>query len=359
MLRGMQVPAQAVTQDRSQTRTIGFGVAEYVLRLIFFAAVPFAVVVLASLVPMTGALVNIVLALGAFFFGELLQEHAQKRGWIGRVLRRQLAFEAYYRTQPPKPFLYYVFYPFLFPYWLVVREARREAWLFKGYTIVTFVIVATTGSVRYFTVYRPELGPKQFLVTFGIGLVVESLAVLMLLMPMTTSVVALHQKKEHKRLVALLAVGLVSGAVALGILAHRHRSFPSLETRERVAQRTLAVPNQAKKAQVDALKAAWRARKEKRWGREDDGTLSGPALDDARTALTKFYREDEASAFELWTTARKDKAPMMILFAEGPRRGRPVFLGMQPDGTLVEKPRDIPKAARAVMRTAGDLAGDL
>ncbi len=69
---------------------------------------------------------------------------------------------------------------------------------------------------------------------------------------------ALHRKKEHKRLVALLAVGLVSGAVA----RHPRTSspnLPSLETRERVAQRTLAVPKPGKKAQVDALKAAWKA----------------------------------------------------------------------------------------------------
>ncbi len=104
---------------------------------------------------MTSALVNIVLALGAFFFGELLQERRRSAAGSGRVLRRQLAFEAYYRTQPPKPFLYYVFYPFLFPYWLVVREARRGR---PGSARATrsplpFRIAAITGSVRYFTAH--------------------------------------------------------------------------------------------------------------------------------------------------------------------------------------------------------------
>ncbi|MCL2723679.1 MAG: hypothetical protein FWD69_04495 [Polyangiaceae bacterium] len=328
---------------------------EYVLQLAFFAAVPFVVVVLASLVPMIGAIANIVLALVTFFFGEVLRTHAQRRGWVGRVLRRQLAFEAYYREKAPKPFLYYVFYPLLFPYWLTVREARREAWLFKGYTIVTFIVLAIAGVYRYFTAYRPELGLRPFLVAFGVGVVVETVAVLMLLMPMTTSIVAHHQKKQRRHLFALLAVGLVSAAIAATMLARRHRSFPSLETRERVLQRTLAVPARAKKAQMDALSVAWKARKEKRWGREDDGTLAGPALDDARAALNEFYRPDEANAFELWTSARKEKPMLMVIFAEGPRKGRPVFLGMQPDGTLVERVRDIPKPARVVMRTAGDL----
>jgi hypothetical protein len=44
----------------------------------------------------------------------------------------------------------------------------------------------------------------------------------------------------------------------------------------------------------------------------------------------------------------------MLLYSEGPRRGRPVYLAMHPDGTLVEKVADIPKPARKMMRTVGD-----
>ena len=72
-------------------------VLEYALRVAFFAFVPFGVVLLAMLVPMGAAIVNMILALGAFFFGEVLVGAAERRPWLRRVLRRQLAFEAFYR----------------------------------------------------------------------------------------------------------------------------------------------------------------------------------------------------------------------------------------------------------------------
>ena len=121
---------------------------EYALRIAFFLFVPFGVVLLAMLVPMGAAIVQMILALTAFFLGEVLVGAAEKRRWLKRVLRRQLAFEAYYREHSPRPFLYYMFYPVLFPYWLWVKEARREFWLFKGYTIVTLALVSATGIYR-------------------------------------------------------------------------------------------------------------------------------------------------------------------------------------------------------------------
>ena len=328
--------------------------AEYALRLAFFAAVPFAIVILASLVPMTAALVNIVLALGAFFFGEVLRKHAQERGWLGKVLRRQLAFEEYYRERPPKPFVYYLFYPLLFPYWLSVAEARREFWLFKGYTVVTFVVAVIAGAYRYFAVYQPEIAFKWFLVSFGIGLAIEALAVITFLMPITTTVVALHQRGQHGRLVLLLVVGLLSAGGAITVMALRHRTFPSLETRQRVSKRTAARLKLAEAVGDEALRAAWKARRVAGYERDRDGTMDGAPLDVAREKLQKFYRPDEAAAFELWTTAKGDKSPMMVLYAEGPRRGRPVFRAMRPDGTVITRAKELPKAALKVMRTVGE-----
>ncbi len=341
--------------DRSSSGRRLAEAAEYALRLVFFAAVPFGIVILASLVPMTAAIVNIVLALSAFFFGEMLREHAQRRGWLGKVLRRQLAFEEYYRERPPKPFAYYVFYPLLFPYWLVVREARREFWLFKGYTIVTFVIAVVAGAYRYVAVYQPEIGFRVFLMSFGIGLAIEALAVITFLMPIATTVVALHQKAQHGRLVVLLVVGLVSAAGAVTVMAMRHRTYPSLETRQRVSKRTFARLKQAEATGDDALRAAWKARRVSGYERESDGTMDGAPLVVARAHLEPFYRPDEAAAFELWTTAKGDKSPMMVLYAEGPRKGKPVFRAMRGDGTVVTRAKELPKAALKVMRTVGDL----
>ncbi|MFO0739400.1 MAG: hypothetical protein U0270_26115 [Labilithrix sp.] len=333
-------------------------VLEYVLRLAFFAFVPFMVVLLAMLVPMGAAIANMVLALGAFFFGEVLVGAAERRPWLKRVLRRQLAFEAYYRENPPRPFLYYVFYPFLMPYWLAVAPARREFLLFKGYTLVTLIVVSISGVYRYFYVYQPQIGLRRFLVSFSIGLVIETLAVMMLIMPMTTSVVALHRKRQPRRLMALLSVGLLSAAIAAGVMIHRHRSFPSLETRQRINDRAAIEPVTSRIVLQRALQRAWEVRKKgsrDQWERETDGTVQGVPLEEARANLLSFYRPDEASAFELWTTARKERPGLMIIFAEGRKKGRPVWLGMRWDGTIIDKAVDVPKTARVAMRTAGEL----
>ncbi|MDB4946150.1 MAG: hypothetical protein JWP97_5684 [Labilithrix sp.] len=339
---------------REHPETAG-DIVEYLFRVAFFAAAPFGIVVLASLVPMTAAIANIVLALLAFFFGEVLRKHAERRGWLGRILRRQLAFEAYYRERAPQPFIYYVFYPLLFPYWLTVREARRELWLFKGYTFLTFGVALVSGVHRYLVDYQPDIGFRTFVVSFAIGLGIEALAVIMFLMPITTTVVALHKKAQHGRLVLLLVTALVSAGYAVTVLALRHRTFPSLETRQRVAERSKAQRKKAEATMDTALRSAWQARRLHGLERDSDGTVDGAPLDVAREKLATFYRPDEASAFELWATARADRSPLMVLYAEGPRHGRPVFRAMRPDGTIVARGRDLPKSALAVMRTVGDL----
>src|SRR4051812_48230179 len=65
-------------------------ILEYMLRVAFFAAVPCVVVLLALLVPMGAAILNMMLALAAFFFGEMLRGASEKRPWLQRVFRRQL-----------------------------------------------------------------------------------------------------------------------------------------------------------------------------------------------------------------------------------------------------------------------------
>lgn len=332
---------------------------EYVARIAFFALVPFGVVLLSMLVPMGAALAQMLLALGAFFLGEVLVGAAHERPWLRRMLRRQLAFEAFYRQHPPRPFVYYVFYPLLFPYWLFMnREARREFWLFKGYTIIAIVAISAAGVYRWFYVYQPELGAKHFVAAFLVQLAIETLAVMLLIMPMTTSVVALHQKRHHGRLIALLLVGLLSAAVAAGYLHLRHRTFPSLETRQRVVARNAVNRVRSKAAMEHALTRAWQIRRQgtrDQWERDTDGTLLGVPLDQARDVLEEYFRDDEAGAFELWTTSRRERPAMMVLFAEGRRKGNPVWLGMRSDGTVVDRITEIPKSARRAMRSAGEL----
>lgn len=327
---------------------------EYALRVAFFALAPFVVVVAATLVPMTGTFINIGILLGVFLFAEAVRRKAESRPWLARVLRRQLAFEEFYRGRPPRHFLYYAAYPLVIPYALFQRDARRELFLFKGYGAFGLVIILLTGCFRFLTSYLPELRLRDFFGTFVVTILIETIVALSLLLPICTSVVALHQRRQRGRLVALLFVGLVSACIAVGTFAVRRRAFPSLETRSRVAKRTAAAPVAARAAMDLALRAAWDSRLQHEWERDDDGTVNGAPLAAARAALEPFYRADEAAAFELWTTARKTRPRLMIVFAEGPRRGKPVFLGMRSDGLVVADVHAIPREGRRAMRTAGD-----
>lgn len=329
---------------------------EYLLRLAFFAAVPFLLVLAAALLPMLGAIITMVIGLVGVFFSELMLRAAERYPWLKSVLGQPLQFDAYYRAHPPKPFVYYVFYPLLFPYWLAVPKARREFLLYRGYTFFTVTLLVAMGAFRYFTVYQPELGFKPFILAFLIGLVFESLAVFVFVIPMTTSVVTLHQRKQNKRLIFMLVVGLLSASISGAVLYNRRHAFPSLETRHRIVQRTRAVPTRALDTQEKALRLAWNTRRAKgeAWGREEDGNVVGEPLEHAREALASFYRDDEAAAFELWTTGRRERHQLMVLYAHAHRKGKPIFLAMRADGTRVEKLADIPKPARKVMRTSGD-----
>ena len=121
-------------------------VLDFVMRLVYFAAAPFLVVFAAALFPVSGAVLQLALALGVFFLAESVRGLAARSRAVRYVVSGQLEFEEFYRAHPPRPFLYYVFYPLLFPYWLVVRDARREFWIYKGYSIATFLwLIGATG----------------------------------------------------------------------------------------------------------------------------------------------------------------------------------------------------------------------
>src|SRR5437870_746305 len=135
-----EAPRSMSEAPRSKAIAVPLAVFDFALRLAFFALAPAMIVAIWFMIPITGALVNIALALVVFFAGEWVRGLSDKHGFVGKILKRQLAFEEYYRSRKPRPFAYYVFYPLLFPYWLLNKEARREFLLFKGYTILSFGI---------------------------------------------------------------------------------------------------------------------------------------------------------------------------------------------------------------------------
>jgi hypothetical protein len=131
------------------------------LRLAFSSAAPFAIISLAALFPVTGALVQVGLALGALLAGEAVRRLAARSRVAAFAFSSQLEFKAYYRAHPPRPFLYYVFYPALFPCWLVACEARDEFLLFKGYTLVSFLLLLASLGLQYIRSFPPELSENS------------------------------------------------------------------------------------------------------------------------------------------------------------------------------------------------------
>src|SRR6478609_2185498 len=107
-----------MTKDRSTLLTSPLSLADFLARLAFFACAPIAIVLLAELFPVRGALVDVGLALLVFLLGEAPRRRAARFRPIALLLREALAFESYYRERKPRRFSYYVAYPLLFPYWL-------------------------------------------------------------------------------------------------------------------------------------------------------------------------------------------------------------------------------------------------
>jgi hypothetical protein len=303
-------------------------VLDFLARFAFFLVAPAAVGAVGFIMPITGAIVNIALALAVFFAGESVRRLADKRGFIGAMLRKQLAFEQYYRDHPARPFLYYVFYPLLFPYWLTNREARREFLLFKGYTLGSFAILIGMAVYGYFSRWYPELGVARYLPTLAITIVAEAATVLTLLMPLTTTVVTYHLRRQHGRLVALLVAGAVSIGAFVVAVETRRDPIVSFETRSRLELRTNREAKLAKAVQLKALHAAWTDVKKNPAVIDPDGKITGEPLDRVRKILDDgIYKKDESYAFDLWASP-PNKPKAIILYYQAWRGRRTVWVGL-------------------------------
>ena len=327
---------------------------DFTLRLAFFAVAPPLIVLLTALFPMGGAIVNVGLALVFFLFAEAVRGRASRGGRFSAFLQLQLRFDAYYRETPPKPFVYYLFYPFLFPYWLSVKAARREFWMFKGYTLLSIAVLLVTTTVQYVRYWPPELGLRDYAPIVGVTLLLEAFVVLSLLMPISTTVITYHIQKRRILLLALLVVGVGSTSWEIVKLVVRRDPIVSVATRYRLQRRTDLAKDKAKKAQHAALVAALPlvvAGKSKLV--EGDGKVEGEPLDRAHDALHAFYKSDEAFAFDLWASPRKNPS-ILVLYVES-YRGRPaIWLAVDAKGHDVREVKKLPKGALESMKRASD-----
>jgi hypothetical protein len=329
--------------------------ADFLLRLAFFAFAPVGIVLAAELFPVRGALIDVGLALAVFVAGEAARSLATRSRVLSVVMKEALAFEVYYRAKPPRPFLYYFFYPFLFPYWLSNREARHEFLMFRGYTLGSLAILIVSLAWQYHRDWLPELGLTKFLPAVALALAVETLLVLALLMPIATTVVWYHASFRRRRLVALLVTGLISSAI-VGYRLWSHRDpIVSYLARKRVAWRTAAARKPAHAALLEGVMTAWRDMYRERAtneGVEEDGKVEGVPLADARVALQKFYKPDEAFAFDLWASPKR-RPHMIVLYSEArPGRG-PIWVALR-DGLEVRGHDALPHGALVALREAAD-----
>lgn len=340
-------------KDRSTLITSPLSMADFVSRLVFFALAPFAIVLAAELFPVRGALIDVALALLVFILGETPRRYASRFRPLQMVLREALAFEGYYRETRPRRFAYYLLYPLLFPYWLWNRDARREFWMFRGYTLGSFAILIVSLAWQYWSSWRPELGFLDFLPAVLVSLAVETLLVLSFLMPIATTVVWYHGSFRRRRLIALLLVGVASTGVAMSRVMSKRDPIVSYLTRERVRLRTTAKRRSAHHALQHAVEVAWND-VAKTPHVEADGKVVGKPLDDARAALEQFYKHDEAFAFDLWASPRSHPR-VLVLYAQS-RRKRPAIWVALKDGGELRDPKQLPPGAFLAMRAAADTA---
>jgi hypothetical protein len=335
---------------RSTLMTSPMSQLDFAARLAFFALAPLAIVPVAMLFPVTGTLVSVGIALTVILAGESMRRLAGKSKWVKRFIARELAMEEHYQRRPPKRFLYYVFYPLLFPYWLINADARKEFWFYKGYTLVGVAVLVGSSVLQYFLRWPPELGFRQFLPVLAISLVVEAFLVLSLLMPIVTTVVWLHKSYRRGRLLALLIAALLSTSVALVRVLQKRDPIVSFSSRYRVRERSAAAPAKARMAQLAALQIAWKELHDHPRSVEGDGKVEGEPLELARTTLERFYRPDESYAFDLWASPRRSPR-VLVLFFEARQRKPAIWIALV-NGKEVTDPQQLPAGAFAAMKQA-------
>ncbi len=330
--------------------------ADFAARIAFFAIAPFCVFILATVFPVAATLVNLGLCLAVVGFADLVRSAQRRVPFLASVLTGPLEFERYYRLHPPKPFAYYIFYPFLFPYWLAVDVARREFFLYKTVNLVSFAFLGGTAVYEYFAYFKPQLGLRECLLVLAVSALCEIVTVMLMLMPLATSLVKYRLAGHRGRLATLLVVGAVSVVIAIFAIERRRDPVVSWAARERLILRTKADKPHARAAQVAATKAAWAVIPKHPDDNVDrDGKLVGDAIDHAHEALKKFYKSDEAQAFDGWVShGKKGAAGMLVLYVEAHGKKPAMFVALDRAGHEVKDVKKLPKGALDAMRLAAD-----
>ncbi len=322
--------------------------ADFALRFAFFAIVPFLATWISALFPMTAVLVNVAITLAIFATAEAIRERAERSPLLARVVKRHLAFEAHYRENPPRQFLFYVFYPLLLPYVLFRADMRKELWLYRGFTGGGVGILIAAAGLDYWRNWLPHLGFGEFLFTWMLLFGVQTLCIFLFLLPIATTVVKLHAERRFKALWVLFGTAALSVTVAVVGIEHRHGHLVSWVTTQRVRLRTKSAPSAAKAAQLQALKVVWANAPELKESTDAEGWVEGDALDRAEEQLAAFYKADEAYAFSLH--ALPVGAPEVLLLQCDLGKGPPVWRALKRSGAEITSIADLPRGVLGLAR---------
>src|SRR5258708_4793740 len=105
---------------------------------------PVMLPLIAVVMPITGLLISAGIAtLVVLIGGEAWHTRVDRVPLVGRVLGGMAKLADFYREHPPKPLVYYIFYPLLLPIVLFRRVPRREFLLYRKLNALAVIIIVT------------------------------------------------------------------------------------------------------------------------------------------------------------------------------------------------------------------------
>jgi hypothetical protein len=283
---------------------------DLVLRFVYVLLAPLVLMVMASIVSLGAIVVTTAIATIIALAGSARwRRRVTGIPVVGRPLAKFAALGEYYDEHPPKPLLYYIFYPALFPYWLIKRDARREFMVYRRVSAITLLAVVGLGTLDYFRHWQPI--PFDYFVGVSIGMFIfQLLATFAIVMPIVTTIITLHQQALKRTLIALVAGALA--VAALTVVTLKDHVPMSVLTRTRA--RTIVQHHEAFEALHKALQAAASSIAA---GADDELTLSR-----VHDALETLYHPDEAAVFRLYHDDR-----VIVVYAKFGRNPT-MWLGM-------------------------------
>lgn len=304
---------------------------DFVLRLAFFALAPWVFLFFSLLVPVGAILINLALTMLVFFIAEAYRAHIRRGSIAYKLMRRQLALADFYRRRPPRPFIYYLLYPLLAPYWLFTRDGRSEFRLFRRFLIANAALLAIFRIVEYQRWWQPDIGLGPFLEASALILVFQSAFVTAFIVPVMVTVVDAKLHKKRKRLGVYATIFAVSGAfcVLAYTLQPPGRMTPA-PVCARMRERSIAQPDRAEEVQRQAVEAALAVLPEgKRTKRKTGEEISGPPLDRARAELAAFYRGPEVECFRVFAMADGEAEVVVLRGDSKKRQTNPIWMALK------------------------------